>query len=251
MLTPPLFLDDKFAWPLPPHQGEKIAPPPFSKHTLYASGIKSADFRIQIPEKTHDPPPYRLSEKWMTPPYAFIKNRWPPPIFCHHPPLKFMKSPLVVTYYLFCCCRWREHPPGSLVQTCTRPQDIKQGRSQPFEPGSLYLFAIKKWIFSDIINHYVKHRRWSATYRPGGGGVWGHEMLPPPKKFCSISLKRALFLHPRPEFWGKWLQFPAKCGPSAMWKGSSEPPPTGVLYGLQKGCQIINRVGQRGLFNLL
>ena len=60
-----------------------------------ASGIKSADFRIRIAEKTHDPP-YRLSEKWMTPPpYAFIKNRWhplysatPPP-----PPLKFMNSP--------------------------------------------------------------------------------------------------------------------------------------------------------------
>ena len=53
---------------------------------ISASGIKSADFQIWIAEKTHDPP-YRLSEKWMTPPlYAFIKNRWPPPHILPPPP---------------------------------------------------------------------------------------------------------------------------------------------------------------------
>ena len=36
----------------PPHQCEKNSNPAFSKHT-YASGIKSADFRIRI---AHDPP---------------------------------------------------------------------------------------------------------------------------------------------------------------------------------------------------
>ena len=45
---------------------------------ISASGIKSADFRIRIAEKTHDPPPYRLSEEWMTPLYAFIKTVTPP-----------------------------------------------------------------------------------------------------------------------------------------------------------------------------
>ena len=39
----------------PPIRVRKIATPPFQTH-LYASGIKSADFRIQIAEKTHDPP---------------------------------------------------------------------------------------------------------------------------------------------------------------------------------------------------
>ena len=75
---------------------------------LSASGIKSADFRIQIAEKTHDPP-YRLSEKWMTPPYMHSLNTGdPPPIFCHPPPpLKFMNSPLCVGHKLQMICEDR------------------------------------------------------------------------------------------------------------------------------------------------
>ena len=49
------------------------------KKKLSASGIKSADFGIRIAEKKlMTPPPIDCPEKWMTPLYAFIKNRWPP-----------------------------------------------------------------------------------------------------------------------------------------------------------------------------
>ena len=61
-----------------------MATPLFPNTHLYASGIKSADFWIRIAEKTRDSP-YRLSEKWMTLPYAFIKNRQPPPLYSATP----------------------------------------------------------------------------------------------------------------------------------------------------------------------
>ena len=47
------------------------------------------------------------------------------------------------------------------------------------------------------------------------GWVRGH--APVPGNFIIICLKRAHFLHSRPEFQGKRLQFPAKCGPLAIW----------------------------------
>ena len=53
---------------------------------ISASGIKFADIWIRIAKKTHEPPRYRLSEKWMTPPYMQSLKTGDPPYIL--PPLR-------------------------------------------------------------------------------------------------------------------------------------------------------------------
>ena len=64
---------------------------------ISVSGIKSADLRIRIAKKTHDPPPLSIVWKVNDPPICIhqkpvtpLYSATPPP-----PPLKFMNSPLV------------------------------------------------------------------------------------------------------------------------------------------------------------
>ena len=79
-----------------PHQGEKNGTPPlFQTHIYMRLVLNLLIFGCRIAEKTHDPP-YRLSEKWMTPHMHSLKNRRPPPHILPPPPppLKFMNSPL-------------------------------------------------------------------------------------------------------------------------------------------------------------
>ena len=63
---------------------------------ISASGIKSADFRIRIAEKTYNPPPIDcLKSEWPHPYMHSLKTGTPPYILPPHPPpLKFMNSPL-------------------------------------------------------------------------------------------------------------------------------------------------------------
>ena len=121
MLTPTLFLDDKIAW-APPIRVRKVAYPPFPNTHLYswifkmqpfvscwfnaltitstvynttkkslaimkkvfASGIKSADFRIWIAEKNSWSPPIDcLKSEWPPPHLHSLKTGDLPPIFCH------------------------------------------------------------------------------------------------------------------------------------------------------------------------
>ena len=65
----------------PPIRVRKIASPPFSKHI----GIKSADFRIRIAEKTHDPPPINCLKSECPPHMHSLKTGDPPYIL---PPLR-------------------------------------------------------------------------------------------------------------------------------------------------------------------
>ena len=63
---------------------------------ISASGIKSADFRIRIAEKTHDPPP-SIVWKVNDPPYMHSLKTGDPPYSVTHPPplLKFMNGPYI------------------------------------------------------------------------------------------------------------------------------------------------------------
>ena len=75
------------------------------------------------------------------------------------------------------------------------------------------------------------------------GGVRRHAA---PANFVTIGLKLAHFLHSRPDFRGKRLQFPAKCGPPAT-RGASYPSnPPSPEYG-PEFCRKFRRVRMKGV----